>query len=89
MGPRLTACLVGRLLKSEVGSSNLTNNLIMGQIVLIIEGLGSVRRSAVNMGPTGRVVIQSISTLVVIQSISTGRVVIQSISTLVIRPINT
>ncbi|CAF1912772.1 unnamed protein product, partial [Brassica napus] len=53
----VTACLVGRLLKGEVGGSNLTNNLIMGQVVPIMEGLGSVRCSAVSLGPTGRVVI--------------------------------
>ena len=53
----MRACLVGRLLKGEVGGSNLTNNLIMGQVVPIMEGLGSVRCSAVSLGPMGRVVI--------------------------------
>ena len=52
----MTACLVGRLLKGEVGCSNLTNNLIMGQVVHMMEGLGSVRCSAVSLDPTGRVV---------------------------------
>ena len=52
----MTACLVGKLLKGEVGGSNLTNNLIMGQVVPIMEGLGSARCSAVSLGPTERVV---------------------------------
>ncbi|KAF3514859.1 hypothetical protein F2Q69_00009559 [Brassica cretica] len=77
VGPRLTAlqrtdpnpsimgttCPIIRLLKGEVGGSNLTNNLIMGQVVPIMEGLGSVRCSAVSLGPTGRVVTLPLSTV--------------------------